>query len=301
MYGTILYDGATGEILIHDKLDRDCGRCMAANISNSYTGAELWGSNNTYSATTLDEIVTGGSVNFRIFWDGDLLDELLDHTGTYDSPGSISKPGKGNIFVANGTLSCNWTKGTPTLQADLFGDWREEAIWRNDANTAIRIYTTVIPTQHRLYTLMHDHQYRQAICWQMCGYNQPPHVSFFVGERESILAPPPPTISNQKLVYTGTGDWDASATNFNLDGTDVAFENGKEVLFDVSSGDDVSLNLTATVEPKTVTVNSPGNYTIDGTAGKLSGAMKFIKQGLGALTISGDHDYSGEPMFGMVA
>lgn len=292
VYGTSFYDGATGEILIHDVLGRDCGRCMAANITNTYTGAELWGSNNTYSASTLSEVSAGGSVNFRIFWDGDLLDELLDHTGTYDSPGSISKYGKGNIFVANGTLSCNWTKGTPTLQADLFGDWREEAIWRNEANTAIRIYTTVDATQHRIYTLMHDHQYRQAICWQMCGYNQPPHVSFFVGEKEGVLVPPPPTISNNKLVYNGTGDWNVSNANFNLDGSDQAYEDGNEVLFDMSSGD--SVNLVATVQPKVVTINSPEDYFIDGTSGKLSGDMKLIKQGLGTFKITGNHDYTGE-------
>ncbi len=291
-YGTSFYDGATGEILIHDVLGRDCGRCMAANISNSYPGAELWGSTSTFSATTLDKISAGGSVNFRIFWDGDLLDELLDKQDIYDSPGVIDKPGKGRLLTANGTLSCNWTKGNPALQADLFGDWREEVIWRNEANTTIRIYTTVDPTQYRIYTLMHDHQYRQAICWQMCGYNQPPHVSYFVGEREGLTVPPPPTITNNKLVYNGTSDWDTNNTTFDHDGAVQTYEDGTEVLFDVSSGEQV--NLTATVQPKTLTVNSPNDFTIDGTSGKLTGGMKIIKQGLGTFKLTGDHDFTGE-------
>lgn len=303
-YGTILYDGATGDILIHDKLDRDCGRCMGANISDNYPGAELWGSTSTFSASTLDKINAGGSVNFRIFWDGDLLDELLDHTNfTSDKgygTGSISKPGKGNILIANGATSCNYTKGTPTLQADLFGDWREEVIWRNTGNTAIRIYTTTDITEYRNYTLMHDHQYRQAICWQMCGYNQPPHVSYFLGESEGITVPPPPTISNEKLVYSGSGNWDTSTTNWLLDNSAVAYTDNSMVLFDVSASaenmanpEDIQLELTATVSPKVVTVNSPGNFSLNGEAGKLSGTMQLVKQGLGDFTLTGSHDYSG--------
>jgi rhamnogalacturonan endolyase len=33
-----------------------------------------------------------------------------------------------------------------------------------------------------MYTLMHNPQYRLSIAWQNVGYNQPPHVDFYVGE-----------------------------------------------------------------------------------------------------------------------
>ncbi|TDH75562.1 rhamnogalacturonan lyase, partial [Acinetobacter baumannii] len=81
-----------------------------------------------------------------------------------------------------GAVSNNSTKATPALQADLLGDWREEAVWRTEDSSALRIYTTTIPTEHRLYTLMHDPVYRLGIAWQNVAYNQPPHTSFFLGD-----------------------------------------------------------------------------------------------------------------------
>jgi rhamnogalacturonan endolyase len=81
------------------------------------------------------------------------------------------------------------------LSADLFGDWREEVIWRTEDNASLRIYTTTIPATNRLDTLMHDRTYRLAIAWQNVGYNQPPHPGFFLGDgmrppaRPRILTP----------------------------------------------------------------------------------------------------------------
>ena len=63
---------------------------------------------------------------------------------------------------------------------------------RTTDNKALRIYSTTIPTKHRLYTLMHDPQYRLAIAWQNVAYNQPPHPSFFLGD--GMKAPPRPNI-----------------------------------------------------------------------------------------------------------
>ena len=80
------------------------------------------------------------------------------------------------VFKATGTQTNNGTKATACVQADIFGDWREEFILRSSDNKSLRIYSTPDFTQHRVYTLMHDPQYRQAICWQMCGYNQLPHL-----------------------------------------------------------------------------------------------------------------------------
>ena len=92
---------------------------------------------------------------------------------------------------ASGASSINGTKATPNLSADLFGDWREEVIF-NEANTALRIYTTTTVANNRIYTLMHDPQYRVAIAWQNSAYNQPPHPSFFLGN--GMGTPPTPNI-----------------------------------------------------------------------------------------------------------
>ncbi len=89
-------------------------------------------------------------------------------------------------------MSNNGTKATPALSADLYGDWREEIIWRSSDNKELRIYTTTIPTSHRLVTLMHDAQYRAAIAWQNVAYNQPPHPSFHLDDATPL--PPHATV-----------------------------------------------------------------------------------------------------------
>lgn len=104
--------------------------------------------------------------------------------------GIILKYKKGTIETLTGSLTNNHSKATPCYQGDILGDWREEVIMRT-ADNKIRIYTTTAPTPWRNYTLWHDMQYRNAMVWQMCGYNQPPHTSYFLGELEGITQAPP--------------------------------------------------------------------------------------------------------------
>lgn len=175
--GAAVYDAATGKILWNGSQDRDVGRGVAENIDPGNPGAEMWflGSK---SLLDMRGNVIGpypGSTNFLIWWDGDLTRELLN--GNH-----IDKYKTGRILTAEGCVSNNGSKSTPVLSADLFGDWREEVIFRTADNKELRIYTTTIPTKHRMYTLMHDPQYRLSIAWQNTGYNQPPHASFYIGE-----------------------------------------------------------------------------------------------------------------------
>ena len=181
--GTAMYDAATGKILWSGDQDKDVGRGMSADIDPRYAGYESWGGSEGLIAANGEKIgASPRSVNFRIWWDGDLLTELLDKTriDKWDY-----KAGKlENIFdaAAYNCLSNNGTKATPALSADLFGDWREEVIFRTADSKELRIFSTAIPTDHRFYTLMHNPQYRLSIAWQNVGYNQPPYVDFFLGE-----------------------------------------------------------------------------------------------------------------------
>lgn len=128
--------------------------------------------------------------NFRIYWDGDKLDELLDRNqiAKWDWEKGETRP----LLVAEDCVSNNGTKATPTLSADIFGDWREELILANREGTELRIFSTTIPTEYRCYTLMHDPIYRLSIAWQNVAYNQPPHVSWdFYG----TATPPKPNIT----------------------------------------------------------------------------------------------------------
>jgi rhamnogalacturonan endolyase len=174
--GAAVYDAKTSKILYKGSIDEDVGRGVADNIDNTRVGAQMWwsGSNGLFDMKGNRIGDQPRSTNFLIYWDGDLSRELLD--GNH-----IDKYNGGRLFTANGYLSNNGTKSTPALSADIFGDWREEVIFRSYNNQSLRIYTTTIPTQHRMYTLMHDPQYRLSIAWQNVGYNQPPHTGFYFG------------------------------------------------------------------------------------------------------------------------
>jgi len=174
--GVALYDAGTGEVLFTGSIDIDVGRGVAADIIPENPGAEMWwsGSAGLYDMKGNRIGENPSSTNFLVWWDGDLSRELLDRN-------HIDKYGTGTILTAEGCSSNNGSKATPALSADLFGDWREEVIFRTNDNQNLRIYTTVIPTCYRFRTLMHDPQYRMAITSQNVGYNQPPNTGFFLG------------------------------------------------------------------------------------------------------------------------
>lgn len=154
---------------------------MAADIDPNHPGVEVWASGGVglYSITGTKISNNTPSINFGIWWDGDLSRELLDDIRI--DKWNYNNNTMYNLLTGSGVASNNGTKATPTLQADLIGDWREEVIWRKSDNTALRIYTTTDLTNHKIYTLMHDPVYRLSIAWQNVAYNQPPHTGFFLG------------------------------------------------------------------------------------------------------------------------
>jgi rhamnogalacturonan endolyase len=99
--------------------------------------------------------------------------------------------GAGQGFTASGCSSINGTKSVPNLSADLIGDWREEVVFL--CGNALRVYTTTQVTKRRIYTLMHDPQYRANVSAQNATYNQPPHTSFHIGD--GMKEPPAPSIT----------------------------------------------------------------------------------------------------------
>lgn len=198
-----LHDGATGETIMSFDANKDVGRGVAANIT-SRPGYEFWGTGgnsvetggglyNVQGEVVMDNYREANlSVNFALYWSGDLLKELLDHT-------TITKFNEDThrteiIKQFEGVVSNNGTKGTPGLQADILGDWREEVVYATEDSNELRIFSTTDPTPYRLYTLMHDSTYRMAVAWQNSGYNQPPHLGFYLGEDISDQ------VLNQKLV-----------------------------------------------------------------------------------------------------
>ncbi len=191
--GSEFRDARTGELIFGvSGQGTDVGRGVAGDIDPRFPGYEMWASRGGLMSSTGVEISSGrpGQMNFMIWWDGDLLREILD--GNTISKWNWNTNSVSPLLIASGASSNNGTKATPNLSADIFGDWREELILREDSNDALRIYTTTIPTTHRLPTLMHDRQYRLAIAWQNVGYNQPPHAGYFIGD--GMAAPAQPDI-----------------------------------------------------------------------------------------------------------
>lgn len=188
--GVHFRDARTGEILWKKpsvKAGKDGegpGRGASFNIDPRYPGNESWvrGANIEGIFSAKGELISPTkpkSCNFAVWWDGDLLRELLDRNVIMKWDWENSK--QDTLLVAHECRSNNGTKATPVLSADIFGDWREEVIWRTDDNNELRIYTTTIPTKHRFITLMHDPVYRLSVTWQNVAYNQPPHPGFYIG------------------------------------------------------------------------------------------------------------------------
>ncbi|OME48044.1 rhamnogalacturonan lyase [Paenibacillus odorifer] len=188
-YGAAVWDAANGMVLWGVYTGKDTGRGMAADIDPNYPGEEVWAHGvGLYSITGTKISSTMPSVNFGIWWDGDLSRELLD--GVKIDKWNPASNSVTNLLTGASVASNNSTKATPSLQADLLGDWREEAIWRKSDNSALRIYTTTNITTNKIYTLMHDPVYRLSIAWQNTAYNQPPHTGFFLGNGMPTVSKP---------------------------------------------------------------------------------------------------------------
>ena len=188
-YGWDLHDAATGEIICSAEGGKDNGRGIASDIIGANRGYEFSSSNDRNQRNAANKVVSSKStsLNFRCYWNGDLQDELLD--------GDIMDTWNGNgmtrlltLYNYGNSKTCNSTKKTPNLTADLLGDWREEIIlWDSSDGCTLNIFTTNIPTEHAIPTLMHDHTYRMGVAWQNTAYNQPPHVGYYLPDYAEYL------------------------------------------------------------------------------------------------------------------
>ena len=184
-YGWSVRDACTGELLIHHTGDEDTGRGIAADIYADHRGFEYWHSddhNTTQNIYDSNDQVAGHYTkdypfyNFRIYWDGTSQDNLFDK-------GAVNN-GKWSRLLTCGDYGNSVTYGSkanPLLIADIMGDWREEIIMFDKRDSAsIKIFSTTTTTKLRVPTLMHDHIYRMSVAWQNVGYNQPPHLGYYL-------------------------------------------------------------------------------------------------------------------------
>lgn len=288
-------NATTSEIYYRSQGTADDGRALMANFTNTYPGCEGRSVNTGFISSVADKTISEldangfiawGDLNFRIFWDGDLLSEVLNSPGTARSP-KIEKPGVGRIFLSNAGNMNNDSKNNPGMSGDILGDWREEIIIRN--GTGLRIYTSNYTTSYRIPTLWHDHGYRQAMVWETNAYNQPPHPSYFLGEMEGITLAPPALVATDRQHVTNGGTIESTHADqqillFENQNSTIAVENGVRpwnVIANVPSwtqGQNAS-------ETSTKTAPVTQYYTSTLTGGAFAGSMRLVKQGEGELIL----------------
>jgi rhamnogalacturonan endolyase len=183
--GVALREARTGELIWSHSPGIDVGAGLAADIDPRHRGYEFWGGPGGMRDVHGGEIgPKPRSIGYAIWWDGDLLRELVGR-------GEITKwnweQSREEALMA---LDARGGPRGPNLLGDLIGDWREEILMTSPDGKSLRLYTTALPTEHRLYTLMHDPQYRLSIAWQNVVYNKPPHPSYYLGEGMSPPARP---------------------------------------------------------------------------------------------------------------
>lgn len=180
--GSDFRDAATGQVIFQITDKSDVGRCMAADVDPENPGLEMWSSRSGGLRNVKGEVVDSIAripINFAVWWDGDLLREMLDHE-------TISKyiPKEHACRTLMQMFDCqfnNGTKSNPSLAADILGDWREEVMTRTRDNEHLRIYVSPMPTEYRFHTFLQDPVYRHSITTQNVAYNQPTNVGFYFG------------------------------------------------------------------------------------------------------------------------
>ena len=182
--GSTLRDARSGRTIFQIKSRNDVGRGMAADIDPTCYGAEMWSASQRgfFDVTGQHHCPTKAiPQNSAVWWDGDLLRELLDRNAIMKWDWKTQNVVTIKNLHAEGCSFNNGSKQNPCLSADILGDWREEIIVRNHESTELRIYSTTIPTKHRFPTFMLDIPYRASVAAENVGYNQPPELGFYLG------------------------------------------------------------------------------------------------------------------------
>ncbi|MFJ5760924.1 rhamnogalacturonan lyase [Neobacillus sp. NPDC093182] len=217
-YGYSLRDAKTGEIIYGGYTGRDTGRGMVGDIDLSKPGLETWANTGVGLWTAAGEKISSSApgTNMNIKWAADMTTQIVDGSGNGTT--AIDDWKKGRVLTATDTRTNNGTKGNPSLVADIFGDWREELLVRTADSSAIRIYTSTEVTNHKLYTLMHDAQYRAEVARQSTTYNQPSYTSFYFGSDTDWANVPVPSFSTPGVLSVLEGEMSDYQANGELTG-----------------------------------------------------------------------------------
>lgn len=301
---TAFYDAGTGGIIKkwYSGSIVDVGRGIALDITSAHKGCEMYSTQpGIFNAKGQQIYASNVWAPEGLWWDGDLGREFIDGAGS----GALN-PVINKFNAATGGTDRVWSMysdwgsysieqaygGRPAFWGDILGDWREELVFIQTDYSALRIYTTTNTASRRIYTLMHNPQYRCQATTK--GYVQASYVDYYLGHGMSSAIQPPPMISTDLTWSAGT-TWDAGVSSSwkNNAGAASTFSTGNKVLFDISGSNASPVALSGTLAPSAVAFYNPQDFTLDGSAGSLAGSMTLSKSGEGNTTLTGTHTYTG--------
>ncbi|WP_307042090.1 rhamnogalacturonan lyase family protein [Agromyces ramosus] len=165
---------------------------VAGNFSNRWPGAQGGSAGATMEVRSMvtGEILTttasprGIAQGQNAIWFGGGLTHMGVNGATINTIDDLTFAP--SSYLATG-LTSTGNKSTPTLKADLFGDWREELVLRASGNR-LGIVTTLAPTEYGIRTLMHDPMYRNGVANKNTGYDQVGFASFYLGDEAELPA-----------------------------------------------------------------------------------------------------------------
>ncbi len=198
----VYYDAKDGSVIRQQVLPgiTDYARGTAGDIDPRYKGFEFWTFTDGMYTAQSDTPISSNFPwpNFKIWWDGDVLAELLntENISKWDYASGSEK----RLLTASNYGAVDSWRDAAQFNGDIIGDWREEVIFENSDHSEIMIFTTTYPTDTRLYTLPHNPGYRA--CMTVKGYMQSNLVDYYLGD--GMSTPPAPNIS--LVVDTTSGD-----------------------------------------------------------------------------------------------
>lgn len=303
---TSYYDSGTGVAIKKGYAGGvvDVGRGVAADLDPAYKGCEYFSTQSgVFNAQGTQIHAARPFPPEAIWWDADLSREFVATVGSTAESPAISKfnPADPGNFSRTYTIYNETPPGVyqayggrPAFWGDILGDWREELLCVANDNSELRIYSPKTSSTTRIYTLMHNPQYR---CQQTTkGYAQASYVDYYLGTGMTV-APPPPMVDAKLSWRGGAGSttWDVGSTNSWLgNGSNSTFANGDSVRFDIGGDNSTTVALSGVLQPSGVTVYSPKNFSFDGTAGSFAGTMTLTKSGASSMSLTGTHSHSGK-------
>lgn len=191
------YDAKTGDILQQQFenpiVSGDYGRGFVGDLDPNYDYYEFFTfTDGLYNVdgTRVTTSKPDSYPNLRIWWDGDLLSENLDNKKMtkWDYVADIDDY-EIRLYTFRDVIQD--ARNTPAFYGDILGDWREEAVYISEDEENILIFTTITPTNKKLYTLPHNPGYRN--CFNVRGYYQGHMLDYYLGF--DMETPPAPNIN----------------------------------------------------------------------------------------------------------